>query len=114
MGHFAQFVVPSDDAEHSWTIDAEKFKGIVKAARESAPGPDGIPASAYRCANYAGSDILYEIYREYINGAHVPEEHLKSILAFIVKSAPESADSLNVAAPIAESNHSASHSVQPS
>ena len=41
-----------------WTIDKTEFDDLFALKKDSAPGPDGIPHGAYRCAGGLGSQFL--------------------------------------------------------
>ena len=43
----------------SWTIDQAEFDDLLAFKKDSAPGPDGIPYGAYRCAGGLGSKFLF-------------------------------------------------------
>ena len=44
-------------------IDRNEFDELVASKKESAPGPDGIPYSFYRCTGGLGSKILFNVSR---------------------------------------------------
>ncbi len=53
--------------------------------RDSAPGPDGIPYSAWRTAGPAFYDIMFSAFSSFISGACLPEGFNACNLAFIPK-----------------------------
>ena len=55
-----------------WEIDRNEFDELMATIRESAPCPDGIPYSFYRCAGGSGSQFLYKAYKHVIEGGSVP------------------------------------------
>ena len=46
-----------------WTIDRTEFDELIAMKKDSAPGPDGIPYDAYRCAGGLGSKFLFDANR---------------------------------------------------
>ena len=46
-----------------WTIDRTEFDKLIVRKKDSAPGPDGIPYGAYKCAGNLGSQFLFDAYR---------------------------------------------------
>ena len=46
-----------------WTIDRTEFDELIAMKKDSAPGPDGIPHGAYRCAGGLGSQFLFNAYK---------------------------------------------------
>ena len=46
-----------------WIIDKTEFDDLLALKKDSAPGPDGIPYGAYRCAGDLGSQFLFNAYR---------------------------------------------------
>ena len=53
-------------------IDRNEFDEVMAAKKESAPGPDGIPYSLYRCAGGLDSQFLYKSYKHVIEGGPIP------------------------------------------
>ena len=56
-----------------WTIDKTEFDELVATKKDSAPGPDGIPYGAYRCAGGLGSQFLFDAHRALLDGGAVPD-----------------------------------------
>ena len=56
-----QYVQKAPD-DIRWEIDKNEFDELMAAKKESAPGPDGIPYSLYRCAGGLGSQVLFNAY----------------------------------------------------
>ena len=54
--------------------------------KESAPGPDGIPYSFYRCAGGLGSQFLYNAYKHVLEGGAIPAFFPESRTVFLRKS----------------------------
>ena len=44
------------------TIDKREFDDMIATKKESAPGPDGIPYSIYKCAGGLGSRFLFSAF----------------------------------------------------
>ena len=42
--------VQKDPDNIYWTIDRIKFDDLIASKKDSAPGPDGIPYGAFKCA----------------------------------------------------------------
>jgi hypothetical protein len=68
-----------------WRLDKTQFREIVARPREGAPGPDGIPYSAWRLAGTALMDVLFEAYDAFMNGDSLPEDFNECLLVFIPK-----------------------------
>ena len=56
-----------------WTIDKTKLDDLLALKKDSAPGPDGIPYGACRCAGGLGSQFLFNAYRALLEGGAVPD-----------------------------------------
>ena len=69
-----------------WTIDKTEFDELIAMKKDSAPGPDGIPYGAYRCAGGPGSQFLFNAYRSLLEGGTVPEHFAESRTVFIPKT----------------------------
>ena len=54
--------------------------------KESAPDPDGIPHSVYRCAGGLGSPFLFNAYRFVVEGSSVPSRFAASRTIFFPES----------------------------
>ena len=50
-----------DASSNIWRITREHVEHAVRSARNSMPGPDGIPALAYKILGATGVDILFEV-----------------------------------------------------
>ena len=68
-----------------WTIDETEFDEIFALKKDSAPGPDGVPCGAYRCAGGLGSQFLFKACRALLEGA-VPDHFAESRTVFITKT----------------------------
>ncbi len=68
-----------------WAIDREAFRELVARPREGAPGPDGIPYSAWRLAGTVFMDILFEAYEAFMLGQALPEDFNECLMVFIPK-----------------------------
>ena len=60
----------SDDIQ--WEIDKREFDEMMATKKESAPGPDGIPCSIYRCAEGLCSQFLFNAYKHVLEGGTIP------------------------------------------
>ena len=56
-----------------WTIDQAESDDLLALKKDTAPGPDGIPSGAYRCAGGLGSKFLSNAYRAFLEGGAVPD-----------------------------------------
>ena len=70
----------------SRTIDQTEFDDFLALKKDSAPGPDGIPFGAYRCAGGLGSQLLFNANRSLLKGGTVPEHFAQSRTVFIPKT----------------------------
>ena len=66
-----------------WTIDKTAFDDLIVLKKHSAPGPDGIPCGAYKCAGNLGSQFLFSAYRALLEGGTVPDHFAESTTVFI-------------------------------
>jgi endonuclease/exonuclease/phosphatase family metal-dependent hydrolase len=69
----------------AWRVDRTIFRELVACPRDGAPGPDGLPYSAWRCAGIAFSDILFEAYEAFMDGEPLPADFNECLLVFIPK-----------------------------
>ena len=69
-----------------WTIDKTEFDELIALKKDSAPGPDGIPYGAYRCAGDLGSQFLFNASRSLLEGGTVPEHCAESRTVFTPKT----------------------------
>ena len=53
-----RFVQEAPD-DINWPIDQAEFDDLLALKKGSAPGPDGIPYGAYRCAGGLGSQFFF-------------------------------------------------------
>ena len=70
----------------SWTIDQTEFDDLFALKKYWAPGPDGIPHGAYRCAGGLGLKFLFDAYRAFLEGGAVPDCFAESRTVFITKT----------------------------
>ena len=66
-----------------WTIDQAEFDDLLALKKDSAPGPDGIPYGAYRCAGGLGSKFLFNACRAFLEGGAFPDCFAESRTVFI-------------------------------
>ena len=66
-----------------WTVDKTDFDELIARKKGSAPGPDGIPCGAYKCAQNVGSQFLFNAYRVLLEGGTVPDHFAESGTVFI-------------------------------
>ena len=69
-----------------WTFHKAEFDHILALKKDSAPGTDGIPYVAYRCAGNLGSQFLFNAYRALEEGGTGPEHFAESRTVFIPKT----------------------------
>ena len=72
--------------DRCWTINKAEFDDLLALKKDSAPGPDGIPFSAYRCAGGLGSQFLFNAHRALVEGGAVPDHFAESRTVFIPKT----------------------------
>ena len=68
-----------------WTIDETEFDDLLALKKDSAPGPDGTPYGACRCAGL-GSQFLFDACRALLEGGAVPDCFAESRTVFIPKT----------------------------
>ena len=76
-------------ADTRWEIDRNELDELMATQKESAPGPDGIPCSFYRCAGKLGSQVLFNAYKHVLEGGAVPALFAESRTVFIPKSSDD-------------------------
>jgi hypothetical protein len=69
----------------TWVLEKEDFLHILHRARDSAPGPDGLPYSAWSGASRHVQDDLYTMYTDIMNGSELPPGFNRCFLACIPK-----------------------------
>ena len=69
-----------------WVIDRTDFDELIAMKKDSAPGPDGIPFGACRCAGGLGSQFLFNADKYLLEGGTVPEHFAESRTVFISKT----------------------------
>ena len=74
----------------SWTIDQAEFDDFLAVKKDSAPGPDGIPYGAYRCAGGLGSKFLFNACKAVLEGSAIPDCFAESRTVFISKTSDAS------------------------
>ena len=72
MKIFLRFVQHAAD-DIRWTIDKTEFDELIALKKDSAPGLDGIPFGACKCAGWLGSQFLFNAHRAPLKGGSVPE-----------------------------------------
>ena len=70
----------------SWTIDQAEFDDLLALKKDSAPGPDGIPYGACRCAGDLGSKFLLNAYKAVLEGNAIPDCFAESGTVFTPKT----------------------------
>ena len=69
-----------------WTIYRTEFDELIALKKDSAPGPDGFPYRAYRCAGGLGSQFLFNAYKFQLERGTVPEHFAESRTVFNLKT----------------------------
>ena len=72
---------------------------MIATKKESAPGPDGIPYSIYRCAGGLRSHFLFNADKRVLEGGAVPTHFASSRTVFIPKSSNVDDNGLIVRSP---------------
>ena len=80
-----RYVQQAPDDIH-WSIDQTEFDELIDMRKDSAPGSDGIPHGAYRCAGELGSRFLLNAYKYLLEGGTVPAHFAVSRTVFIPKT----------------------------
>ena len=76
-----RFVQQAPD-DISWTIDQAEFDDLLALKKDSAPGPDGIPYGACKCARNLGSQFLFNAYRALLEGGTAHDHYAESRTVF--------------------------------
>ena len=71
-----RFFYAPDDIR--WTVDQAEFDDLLALKNDSAPGPDGIPYGACKCARNLGSQFLFNAYRALLEGGTVHDHFAES------------------------------------
>ena len=82
-----------------WSTDRVGFHELMAKPRDSAPGPDGIPFSAWRAAGIELYDVMFDAFDAFINGETLPPTFNTCNLAFIPKGEDPNDDILVARAP---------------
>ena len=69
-------------------LGRDGFRIICGVSRRSAPGPDGIGLMAWRAGGETAADIVYDCYKQILDGGKVPSWFNRSALVFIPKGDP--------------------------
>jgi hypothetical protein len=69
----------------TWLLEKDDFLQILQRARDSAPGPDGLPYSAWSNAPTHILDELYTMYTDLLSGVELPADFNRCFLACIPK-----------------------------
>ena len=69
-----------------WTIDRTEFDELIASKKDSAPGPDGIPYGAYKCAVGLGSQFLFQRLKYLLEGSTIPDCFAESRTVSIPKT----------------------------
>jgi exonuclease III len=79
-----EYVVPAPD-DIDWRLPREDFIAIAERCSDSAPGPDGIPYSAWVRADPRFIDCVHKAYDELLDGADLPEDFNNANMVFLPK-----------------------------
>jgi endonuclease/exonuclease/phosphatase family metal-dependent hydrolase len=82
--HILQHVVPAPD-DINWRLSREQFIEIAERCSDSAPGPDGIPYSAWVRADPRFIDCVHRAYDELLDGARLPDDFNDAHMVFLPK-----------------------------
>ncbi len=77
--------IPAAPANIEWRLDRIQFRELVARPRDGAPGPDGLPYSAWRLAGLEFMDVLFEAYDAFMDGEDLPEGFNDCLVVFIPK-----------------------------
>ena len=70
----------------SWTLDQAEFDDLLALKKDSAPGPDGIPYGACRCAGRLGSKFHFDVYKAVLEGSGIPDCFADSATVLVPKT----------------------------
>ena len=73
----------------NWETSASDLECIIMRMKESAPGPDGIPDSAYKACVRLSTDRLFAVYRANAQGSRLPDTFNHADMVFILKGQTE-------------------------
>jgi endonuclease/exonuclease/phosphatase family metal-dependent hydrolase len=79
-----QHVVTAPD-DIAWRMSREEFIAIAERCSDSAPGPDGIPYSAWVRADPRFIDFVHRAYDELLDGATLPDDFNAAHMVFLPK-----------------------------
>jgi endonuclease/exonuclease/phosphatase family metal-dependent hydrolase len=79
-----QFVVAAPD-DINWRLPRNEFIAIAERCTDSAPGPDGIPYSAWVQADPRFIDCVHRAYDELLDGAMLPDDFNDAHMVFLPK-----------------------------
>ena len=68
----------SETLEKAKSQELSTIDELIAMKKDSAPGTDGIPYGAYRCAGGLGSRFLLNAYKYLLEGGTVPEHFAES------------------------------------
>ena len=71
--------------DFSWILTFDEFMECLSGLRDSAPGPDGIPYSAWLYSTTSTHHLLYDLYIDFITTGHLPPSFNHSNLVFLPK-----------------------------
>jgi hypothetical protein len=83
----------------SWELDQAQFMKVIASTADTAPGPDGVPYAAWRNAPKEVLQILFDVYKLWIQGGEVPDDFNYSYLALIPKGSHDDDPRLLARAP---------------
>ena len=70
----------------NYVIDVERFREMMLHTADSAPGPDGIPYSAWCALELKGAQLLHDMYKQLmVASPSPPEDAMASLFAFLAK-----------------------------
>ena len=85
MLKFCQSIPDSLRDPAAWAISFDDFDRLLRRMKDSAPGPDGIPYSAWAHSSSEVRKWLFEAYLRWIQGSALPEKFNHSYLVFLPK-----------------------------
>ena len=91
LAHLAPHVQPIPDTR-SVRMDATviDLEALLPRLRDSAPGPDGVPYSAWSATSSTTIHYLWQAYKALLAGDTPPVEFLASLMVFLPKGAEDS------------------------
>ena len=87
------------DYGDSWEISESYLEKLLDKPKQSSPGPDGIPFSAFSCVKSISKQVFWACASDLLQGGAPPQEFNHALLVLLAKKPSVSADGANWFAP---------------